>query len=237
MRPSDRDNYIQMHERRCETLRRDGIVTRDRDGAFHLPDDYLSRVAAREGLGGRESARVSLLDPHSLERQAGYAGPTWLDRVASEPEGRSLLRIEGFGAEIANAWKQRETTLEQLGLGEARADGFHPASNWREHLAAMEQKALKERIERDTGRVAHFAREGEDVHGLYASRLHQAEQSFALIEHGRTATLVPWRAEIDQALNQFVSGQLNARGFDFKFGAGIEKQITKTMHLDIGGRG
>jgi type IV secretory pathway VirD2 relaxase len=238
MRPSDRDNYIKMHERRLEALRRDGIVTRDRDGTFHLPDNYLSRVAAREGLGERESARVSLLDPHSLEHQRSYPGPTWLDRMADGAEDRSQLRYEGFGEEAREAWKQRETALEKLGLGENRADGFHPADDWRGSLAAMEEKAVRDRIERDTGRVAHIAREGDQVHGLYTSRIHMAEQSYALIEradHRFSSTLVPWRPEMDRALNQFVSGRINGRDFDFKFGKGVEKEIAKA--LSIGGRG
>jgi type IV secretory pathway VirD2 relaxase len=236
MRPADRDTYIKMHERRLEALRRDRIVTRDRDGTFHLPDDYLSRVAAREGLGGRESARVTLLDPHSLERQASYPGPTWLDRMADGIEDKSQLRYEGFGEEARQAWKQRETTLKKLGLGENRADGFQPAHDWHSALSAMEEKAVRDRIERETGRVPHIARDGDTVHGLYTSRIHMAEQSYALIEradHRFSATLVPWRPEMDRALNQFVSGRVNGRDFDFKYGKGIEKEITKSLGLDL----
>jgi type IV secretory pathway VirD2 relaxase len=238
VRPGDRDTYITMHERRLEALRRDGIVTRDSLGTFHLPDDYQSRVAAREGLGGRESARVSLLDPHSLERQAGYRGPTWLDRMSDGSEDRSQLRHEGFGKDMSEAWKQRETTLEKLGLGEKRTEGFQPAHDWRGALSTLEEKAMCDRIERDTGRVPHFARDGDPVHGLYTSRIHMAERSYALIEradHRFSSALVPWRPEMDRALNQFVSGRVNGRDFDFKYGKGVEKQIAKA--LSIGGRG
>ncbi len=237
-RAGDRENYIKMHERRLEALRRDGIVTRDSDARFYLPEDYLSRVAAREGLGGRESARVTLVDPHSLEHQSRYHGPTWLDRVADGIEDCSQLRYEGFGEETRKAWKQRETTLQKLGLGENRADGFHPADDWRGRLARLEEKAVRERIERDTGRVPHFARDGDNAHGLYVGRIHMAEQSYALIERADDrlwSTLVPWRPEMDRALNQFVSGRVNGRDFDFKYGKGVEKEIAKT--LSIGGRG
>jgi type IV secretory pathway VirD2 relaxase len=233
-RPSDRETYIKMHERRLEALRREGIVTRERDGTFRLPGDYPACVAAREGLGGRESATVTLIDPHSLERQADYRGPTWLDRMADGAEDRSQLRQEGFGEEARQAWKHRETTLEKQGLGEQRSDGFHPAEGWRDHLATMEESALRERIERDTGRVAHFARDGERVAGLFTSRIHLAEQSYALIEHDCTATLAPWRPEMDRALNQFVSGSINDRGFDFQYGRGVEKEITRSLGLDLG---
>lgn len=236
-RPTDRDNYIEMHERRLEALRREGIVSREHDGTFLLPEDYPAQVMLREGRGGRESARVTLIDPHALERQAEHRGPTWLDRVADGREDTSQMRSEGFGAEVGSAWKQREKTLEKLGLGERGRDGFETAPGWRDSLTALEQEALRDRIERDTGRVAHFAREGERVHGLYTGRIHMAEQSFALIEHDRTATLAPWRPAMDRALNQFVAGQVNGINFDFKYGRGVEKQITKALGLDIGGRG
>lgn len=232
MRPTDRDNYIQMHERRLEALRRDGIVTRERDGTFVLPEDYPVRVAARAGLGGRESARVILLDPQPLHRQVRHEGPTWLDRLADGVEDRSQLRCEGFGEEARQAWKQRETTLKALGLGETRAEGFYPAPGWRDQLAKMEHDALRERVERDTGRVPHFARDGERVSGLYTSRIHTAERGYALIEHGRTATLAPWRPEMDRALNQFVSGRVNGRQFDFKYGREVEKAVMRMLGLD-----
>ncbi len=147
------------------------------------------------------------------------------------------MRSEGFGAEIGNAWKQREKTLEKLGLGERGPDGFQAMPGWRDSLTSLEQDALRDRIECDTGRVAHFAREGERVHGLYTGRIHLAEQSFALIEQDRTATLAPWRPAMDRALNQVVAGQVKGMSFDFKYGRGAEKEITKVLGLDIGGRG
>lgn len=125
---------MEMHERRLEALRRDGVVSRERDGTFYLPHDYPTQVAMREGRGGRESARVTLIDPHALERQAEYQGPTWLDRMADGREDKSQLRGEGFGAEIGKAWKQREATLEKLGLGERGPDGFQAMPGWRDSL-------------------------------------------------------------------------------------------------------
>ncbi|HYD88281.1 MAG TPA: DUF3363 domain-containing protein [Vitreimonas sp.] len=239
-RPTDRDAYIKMHERRLEALRREGVVSRERDGTFLLPEDYPLQVMAREVRGGRESARVTLLDPHALERQAEYRGPTWLDRIASGLEDRSELRLEGFGRQVKEAWLKRETTLEKLGLGERGDDGFRANHDWRTALETMEEKAVRDRIERETGRVAHFARNGEEAHGLYTSRIHMAEQSYALIERADErflAALVPWRPEMDRALNQFVSGRVNGLNFDFKYGRGAEKEFAKALKLDIGGRG
>ncbi|HCK84474.1 MAG TPA: hypothetical protein DHW63_08140, partial [Hyphomonadaceae bacterium] len=225
-RPNDREKYIQMHERRLEALARDGIVERDESGTFMLPPDYLEQVLEREGRGGRQTISLEVHDPHSLEHQIDYQGPTWLDRVASGIEDKSQLDLaHGFGQEMAEAWKQRETTLRELGLGQNISGQFFPAEGWQEHLRDMEQEQILERIGRDTGRAPELALDGDHAHGLYTSRIHAAERTFAVLEHGRIATLVPWRAEMDRALNNYVSGQVNGREFDFKYGREVEKAL------------
>jgi hypothetical protein len=64
------------------------------------------------------------------------------------------------------------------------------------------------------------------VEGIFASRIHAAEETYALILQERTATLAPWRPDMDRALNQFVSGRVNGRDFDFNYGRGAEKSIS-----------
>jgi len=232
--PSDRDNYIQMHVRRLEVLRREGVVERSTDGVFHIPADYAERVRRVEGRGGRESAKLEVLDPHALEKQAIYRGPTWLDRMASGGEDRSQLRFEGFGEEARVAWLKREATLKELGLGVDQADGFHTTEDWQRQLKRMERADLLHKIERDTGRVPHVARDGDRVEGIFASRIHAAEKPYALILQERTATLAPWRPEMDRALNQFVSGRVNGRDFDFNYGREAEKSLSNSLLKGLG---
>ena len=81
------------------------------------------------------------------------------------------------------------------------------------------------RIERETDRVPHVARDGDAVGGVYAKRVRMAERSFAVIFQERGAVLVPWRAEMDRALNQLVAGRVNGRVFDFKVGREAEKAL------------
>ena len=230
--PSDRETYIQMHVRRLEALRMEGIVERDANGVFHLPRDYEAQVLAHEGRGGRESARVTLLDPHPLEKQARHHGPTWLDRMADGREDKSQLAQEGFGEEARAAGQIREETLKSLRLGYDTPNGFVIAPDAEKRLRAMERDDLRQRVERETGLVPHFARDGDRVEGVFVSRIHTQERSYALIVHDRTATLAPWRPEMDRALNQFVSGQVNGRQFDFNYGRGVEKSIAKGLGLD-----
>jgi|CXWL01.1.fsa_nt_gi type IV secretory pathway VirD2 relaxase len=232
--PSDRDNYIQMHVRRLEALRREGVVERAPDGVFHLPADYSERVRRMEGRGGRESAKLEVLDPHSLEKQAVHRGPTWLDRMASGGEDKSQLRYEGFGEEARVAWLKREETLKALGLGYDAPHGFDTAPDWQRQLKRLERADLLQKIERDTGRVPHVARDGDRVEGIFTSRIHAAEKTYALILQERTATLAPWRPDMDRALNQFVSGRVNGRDFDFNYGREVEKSVSKSLSKGLG---
>jgi type IV secretory pathway VirD2 relaxase len=231
LRPADRAEYIQMHVRRLEALRREGVVERLTDGRFLVPPDYKARVLAREARGGRESARIELLDPHALKTQARYPGPTWLDRAAAGLEDLNGLERTGFGKEAIEHWAKREAFLKELGLGRDGAEGLVPDGDWLERLREMEKEALLKRIERDLGRIAHIAREGERVQGVFTSRIHAAERSYALIVQDRFATLAPWRPEMDRALNQFVSGRVNGRDFDFKFGREVEKALQRSLGL------
>ncbi|MCR6644495.1 MAG: DUF3363 domain-containing protein [Terricaulis sp.] len=223
--PTDRVNYIEMHERRLEALRRVGIVERTADGVFLIPENYEERVRQHEARGARQSARVTLIDPHSLEKQANYRGPTWLDRVSMGLEDTSQLAREHFGREIQDAWSKRVRSLDLMGVARDNGDGLRLNQDWQRQLRQLEKENLLQRIERDTGRVPHFARDGDRVAGVFVQRVRVAERSFAVLFHERSATLVPWRAEMDRAFNQLMAGRVNGRNFDFKVGREAEKAL------------
>lgn len=236
LRPTDREEYIVMHERRLEALRRDGIVTRDQDGTFRLPEDYMDRAAAREGVGGRESVRVTLHDPHSLEQQINYEGPTWVDRVSFDGQEPHQLANRGFGRQVHEAWERRAATLEKLELAERRPDGLYLNDGWRDALSDMQDQAIRARVERESGRIARVARDGDKVHGVFVDRIHVGEKSYARIDHSTDrlrTTLVPWRGDMDRAFNQLVAGQVHGDRFNFQYGRGVEQKI-KAMGLDLG---
>ena len=88
---------------------------------------------------------------------------------------------------------------------------------------------MPQRIERETGRFAHVACDGDRVHGVFVSRIHAAEKSHALLVHDRAATLVPWRPDMDRAINQFMVGQMNGRTMDFKYGKGVEQAVKRDL--------
>lgn len=229
--PKDRDSYIDMHVRRLEALRVDGIVSRDRDGVFHLPGDYKEQVLQREARGGLESARIEVLDRHALTTQEQYRGPALLDRALEGRLDLSQVRADGFGRDLLESAAQRQETLKHLGLGRDTEAGFALDKDAARGLRGLERENLLAQVERESGRVAHFARENDRVAGVFVSRIHGAERSFAVIAQGDTATLAPWRPEMDRAFNQTVSGQVRGREFDFQYGREAEKSIAKGLGL------
>ena len=198
------------------------------DGTFSLPRDYPTACAMREGRGGRESARVTLLDPHALEKQANYLGPTWLDRVGDQ------FSELGFGQEARAAKGERTAFLEQHGIGQSRDGASLSPGDTTKHLRDLERRGILNRVERETGRVPHFARDGAEVNGVFAKRVIGAERSFALILQDRTAALVPWRAGVDRAMGQHVSGRVNGRDFNFSYGQEAQKANARVPGLGLG---
>jgi type IV secretory pathway VirD2 relaxase len=231
--PSDRDKYIEMHIRRLGALQREGIVERNADGAFRIPADYEARVLQREARTGSENARIELIDRHAIGTQETYRGPTLLDRIGDGSFDLSQLRRDGFGQELLRSWEHRKSTLRDLDLGRDSDGGFAFKPSSERALQELEREGLCAGVERETGRVAHFACDGDVVHGLFVSRIHAAQRSFALIVHGDTATFAPWRPEMDRALNQIVSGRVQGNNFDFLFGRDIERSVSE--RLGVGG--
>lgn len=227
--PTDQQKYIDMHVRRLEALRMSGGVERTPDGQFLLPGNYAERVLRLEGRGARESAKVQLLDPHSIQQQARYHGPTWLDQVMTDKVDRTHFARAHFGVEIEQAMQTRLQTLVSLGAGVRQGQSVALYEGWQNQLQRMERALMLQRIERETGRVAHVARDGDRVHGVFVSRIHAAEKSYALLVHDRTATLVPWRPDMDRAINQFMAGQVSGRTTDFKYGKGVEQAVKRDL--------
>lgn len=206
-----------------------GGVERTPDGQFLLPGNYAERVLRLEGRGARESAKVQLLDPHSIQQQARYHGPTWLDQVMTDKVDRTHFARAHFGVEIEQAMQTRLQTLVSLGAGVRQGQSVALYEGWQNQLQRMERALMLQRIERETGRVADVARDGDRVHGVFVSRIHAAEKSYALLVHDRTATLVPWRPDMDRAINQFMAGQVSGRTTDFKYGKGVEQAVKRDL--------
>lgn len=224
--PSDRPQYIRSLEHRLAALRRAGLIEKTEEGVFLIPEHYEERARRYEARGARESARVTLLDPHALEKQISYRGPTWLDRVGMGLEdGSQLAAARGFGMEIVDAWAARARTLELMGVAARSGERVVLGGDWQSQLRQMEKEHILRTVEMETGRVPRFARDGDEVAGVFVDRIRAAERSYAVIVHERSAALVPWTREMDRSVNQLVEGRVEGLTFDFKTGRDPERAM------------
>jgi type IV secretory pathway VirD2 relaxase len=126
--------------RRLERLERYGLVTRLPDGRWEVPRDLVQQLQARETSHPRHRLRVQYMGA-SVQTQAVYSGPTWLDR---QPKGAPQGAPWGFGAELTAALRDRSAFLRSKGLDPASPD---QASR----LDSMERLLIGRRLASDLG--------------------------------------------------------------------------------------
>ena len=209
------DEHITAHVRRLEALRRRGLVERTPEGEWKVGHDYVDRAARYEAhQRSRTPVGLAVLSWRPLDQLPGAEGATWLDRqlTSSSPEA---VRTTGFGAEVEAALNRRRQWL--LDQGFARdVDG--KVTYARNLLATMQRRELASagvRIAQETGRDYVETVRGEEVRGAYRRSIALASGRFAVIEHAREFTLVPWRPALERARGRSISGILGDQGLSF----------------------
>jgi type IV secretory pathway VirD2 relaxase len=130
--------------RRLERLERYGLVGRLPDGRWEIRSDLLQQLQAREATHPRHRLNVEYVGP-TLQRQATYPGPTWLDRQFQRAPERAST---GFGGELAAALKARAIYLLSLGLEVSSPDKA-------KKLDATERLLVGRRLAADLGATYH----------------------------------------------------------------------------------
>ena len=205
--PTARTEYRRAHVRRLEALRRAGIVSRDRDGKFHIPSDCLDRAAAFEATRSG-SVNLEVKSWIGLSEQIERHAPTWLDDVSSVDNWHS-----GFGCDAANAKAARNHFLHDKGW--ATPDGGLDADQ-RRRLATSE---LTRAAQAHSGSGAYVPLpEGTRFEGLYERSINLAQGRFAVIAKSKEFTLVPWRPELERHRGASFNFRKTAGGIDWTVG-------------------
>ena len=201
--------YARAHARRLEALRRKNFVSRQADGSWRIPHNYLSRAAAFEIERTRHMPagleRDSQLTLRQMERAEGV---TWLDSTLSR-EGDDITRAPNFRA----AFKKRLENLRRLGL-ETGVDGKLPDQTI-ENLKAMDLRPAADRLEGELGKPYSEIGAARQVEGIYRGSVDRPSGKFAVIERSREFTLVPWRPVMEKRLGQSISGRISAGGISW----------------------
>lgn len=213
--PRSTPEYRLAHKRRLEALRRAGIVEREPDGSWRVPEDYLKRAAEFER--GKGAANVRVLSFVTLEQLQSAAGATFLDDALDG--NRSIEATgHGFGAELKDALGARRRWLLAQGLAED-VDGAFRVD--RRALASLQRDAVAmegARLEKRLGKSFIEPVEGERFSGVYLHPFDLASGRYALVERSKEFTLLPWREAIEARRGLEISAVLRRGGVAWDIG-------------------
>lgn len=212
--PSASDAFRLAHKRRLEALRCVGIVDRNPDGSWRVPENFLERAAVYEGE--RSAARVRVLSWAALDQLPSAAAISFLDDAL---ENRSSIELRhGFGAEVADALALRRRWLLAQGVGREGEEGF---AIDRDRLRGLAQQAIDDaanRLSQDLGKRHAPLVLGDQIEGVYSRPIDLPAGRFALIERAKEFTLVPWREVLEQRRGLEVAGIIRTNGVNWQIG-------------------
>ncbi|MFA5676990.1 MAG: relaxase/mobilization nuclease and DUF3363 domain-containing protein [Pseudomonas sp.] len=211
----DPGEVVKAHVRRLEALRRAGLVERQIEGVWHVPQDLPERGRQYDAqrLGG---VAVELKSHLPIERQARVIGATWLDQQLIG--GGKGLGDTGFGSEVKEALQQRGDFLVEQGLAEKRGQRVILARNLLATLRNRELTQAAKDIAADTGLEHRPVADGQRVAGIYRRSVMLASGRYAMLDDGMGFSLVPWKPVIEQRLGQQLTATIRGNGVSWEIG-------------------
>jgi hypothetical protein len=213
--PRSTADYRLTHKRRLEALRRAGIVEREADGSWRVPEDYLKRAAEFER--GKAAANIRVLSWVSLEELREAPARTMLDDALERREKIETVPA-GFGDELRGALAARRRWLIEQGI--ATEDGARLVIDAK-RLALMEHEAVAAagaRLSKQLGSAFDQPVEGERLSGIYRRSVDLPAGRFAIVERSKEFGLVPWREALEMRRDLEVSGVIRRGGITWDFG-------------------
>ncbi len=207
---------VAAHVRRLEALRSAGIVEREGEGVWRVPNDLAERGRQYDAqrLGG--GVAVELKSHLPIERQARIIGATWLDQQLIG--GGKWLGDLGFGSEIKDALQQRADFLIKQGLAERRGQRVVLARNVLATLRNRELTKAAQDITAETGLEHRPVADGQRVAGIYRCSVMLTSGRYAMLDDGMGFSLVPWKPVIEQRLGQQITATMRGQGVSWDVG-------------------
>ncbi|MED4998206.1 relaxase/mobilization nuclease and DUF3363 domain-containing protein [Pseudomonas aeruginosa] len=214
----DRDprEVVAAHVRRLEALRRAGIVEREAEGVWRVPDDLTEQGCQYDAqrLGG--GVAVELKSHLPIERQARVVGATWLDQQLIG--GGKGLGDLGFGAEVKDALRQRADFLTEQGLAEQRGQRVVLARNLLATLRGRELVQAAKDIAAESGLAHRPLTDGQRVVGIYRRSVVLASGRYAMLDDGMGFSLVPWKPVIEHRLGHQLAANVRGGAVSWELG-------------------
>jgi len=216
--PSARSEYIKAHVRRLEAMRRAGHATRNSDGSWRIPHDYLKRAIAYEKSKAQaKPVDIRIVSRVPLQALAQTLGRTWLDERLLEDAQTDL---KGYGDEV----KQAEVLRRQYLVSESIIKNAS-ATITQAHLDELESRDLKlasMELETKLGKSFSVHTQGRKVKGIYREAIVRPSGKYAVIERAKDFSLVPWRDTLERNLGREVTGVVSGDGISWTLTKGRE---------------
>jgi len=213
-----RPEYIQAHIRRLEALRRAGHVTRNKDGSWKIPHDYLDRAKSYEKFRSRgKPVDINVQSRLPLKQLQTTMGRTWIDTeimAGTEPVN------DGFGSEVQAAKTARTQYLVQQGILENESTALES-----EHLEELERRDLAlatKKLSATLGKQYLGIGGASIIEGTYKEAITRPSGKYAIIERAKDFTLVPWRDTLERNRGKVVSGIMRGNTISWTLNKGRE---------------
>ncbi len=189
--------HLRMCERRLETLRRAEIGRQFNASTTVIPSDFIARIETHfEKAARRSPTIIRQLEGMDFERQVQTHGETWLDRQLAD-EAEQTIGHAGLGGEVRASMDQRMRWLRSRGLVSSRdAQTLSPGDMARLRQDGMQHAGID--VAKQTGLSYRPLEAGEKLEGNFANTYKTPDAKFAIIEHGKEFSLVPWNPELEK---------------------------------------
>lgn len=200
-------------------MRRAGIgIERDADGSWSIQADHLDRAIAYEMRALRDRpVEIETLSALPIAQLETADAATWLDREIGAA-ARLPVRDAGFGREVRSALDARRQWLVERELADVDGGKVRLRANAMMLLQRRELLVAGERLADELSKSFVEAKMGGAVEGRLTRRVDLASGRFALVEHSREFTLVPWRPVLERQIGKSVGGIMRAEGVNWRFG-------------------
>jgi hypothetical protein len=189
--------HLRMCERRLEALRKAKIVKPFNDRTTFIPPDFIDRVEKHfEKAAKRSPTILRQLEGMDFERQVSERGETWLDRQLAGGADQTIGHA-GLGGDVRGAMDKRMRVLESRGLVSGRdAQRLTETDMARLRQEGMQHAGID--VAEQTGLSYRPLSAGEKVEGKFSKTYETQHAKFAIIEHGKQFSLVPWKPELEK---------------------------------------
>jgi type IV secretory pathway VirD2 relaxase len=152
--------------------------------------------------------KLQVLSPVTLEKQATYDGPTWLDEAILsrwQPE----LGTSGFAGQVRAALATRRGWLVERHIATIAAGGdLTPTPDMMRTLRKAETDRLVQQVSRELNATYVPSGPGARIIGVYDRAIATPTGKLAVLRREDTFTLAPWRPALEPLRGRVVSGMV-----------------------------